>query len=502
MAFTPDFAVTPEAAEQRLRELALSGEACAFWTPNAKHESFLRDLDRPAWKLGEKNIFILRANNRGGKSVLGTLLAGFLAEPFANEWLLKSRFLRDFRRPNRGRIYTTGNAAETTYQDHTRDWLPQGRYRTRKRGQFNSYFRFPGTGSKFDIFTFDRDAMAGESTHLDWAIVDEPLPQKHWSALVSRLTFGGPIFFLFTALEGAGWISTDIENEQRLGKDVFVTQMCAEDCCIEHGIRGHLPHAYIESLKGEFDEDELSARLEGAYLSLAGAIYRQFGVAHIKQEMEKYWLECIASGHYNIVNVVDPHPRKPFAIGWYFLFPNGDVVAVAEFPDDTFPPYRKIKSFDFTTEEYAELIIETEKAFGRPADWRLMDPNMGNSPANAGAETFKQVFAKCGLIYRDPCDEIINGHQAVKSLLGKPSKGVRPSLYFMDICKNHIYGMKNYAWKDDRKAISGISEKPELVNDDFPTLMRYGAMSGFKYYRPGLSKPPKIWLPKTMRGSR
>jgi len=296
MSVNPEYALTPEQAQERLNELALSGESCLFWVPNAKHEHFLKQLDKPSWLPGEKSIHIIRANNRGGKSVMATMIAGFLAEPYPNDWLMKSKFLREFRRPNRGRIYTTANAAETTYQDHTKEWLPRGRYRTKKRGAFDAKFRFPATKSSFDIFTFDRDPMAGESTHLDWAMVDEPLPQKHWSALVSRLTFGGPIFFFFTALEGAGWINTDIESEKRIGKDVFVTQMCAEDCCIEHGVRGHLPHAYIESLKQEFDEDELVARLDGAYLSLAGAVYKKFGQEHIKTAMTPIGLNVSPRG--------------------------------------------------------------------------------------------------------------------------------------------------------------------------------------------------------------
>ena len=502
MTITPDLAVTADQAEAQLRDLAFRGEKCAFWEPNAKHEAFLRDLDKPAYKVGEKNIHILRANNRGGKSVMATMIAGYLAEPYPNDWLMKSRFLREFRRPNRGRIYTTANAAETTYQDHTKEWLPQGRYRARKRGAFDAKFRFPATGSMFDIFTFDRDPMAGESTHLDWAMVDEPLPQKHWSALVSRLTFGGPIFMFFTALEGAGWINVDIENEERIGRDVFPTVMCAEDCCIEHGVRGHLPHAYIESLKRDFDEDELSARLEGSYLSLAGAVYKKFGQQNTRHEMERYWLECVAKGFYNIVNIIDPHPRKPFAIGWYFVFPNNDVVTVAEFPDDTFPLYHKMKSFDYSTEDYANLIKETEKCFDHPADWRLMDPNMGNSPERAGKGTYKKVFQDCGLTFRDPCDEIINGHIAVKALVGDMAKGRRPSFYVMDVCKNHLFGMKNYAWAETRSAVTGLSERPELVYDDFATLVRYGAMSGFKYWKPDTAKRKAIWLPKSMRGKR
>lgn len=488
-------------AERAIRELqkrALN-ERCRYYTPNGKIEQYLSTLDKPAWNPGDINIFILRAGNGVGKSAFACNLVNYLCRPNSNKYLTGSKFLREFKRPNRGRIYTTGNAAATTYQDEIQKWFISQTYGSVKGGyRFDSVYTFKSK-SVFDIFTFDRDPIQGESTSLDWVVIDEPIPSRFWSGIITRLRFGGPIFIIMTALEGAGWISTLIETEKRVGRDVFVTEVCLEDACIEHGVRGHLPHAFIENVLKNCDEDEIQARVYGKYLTLAGAIFKKFGPDHIKPELIKYWQDCITTGHINLVNIVDPHPRKPFAIGWYWVFPNDDVVTCAEFPDDSYAPYHTLKSADLRTEDYADIVKATEVALGRTADRRLMDPNMGNSPEAMGDITIKQRLADFGLVYQDPLDGIVDGHQAVKSKLGNPGKGVRPSLYVLDHCANHIFGAKNYAWKESRG--EDMSEKPSTVYDDFATLWRYGCMSGFKYYPPREKRgpQPKPWLPRSMR---
>ena len=494
-------AATATPAERAVRELRRRGfsERCRYYTPNGKIESYIATIDKPAWESGEINIFILRAGNGVGKSALACNLVNFLCRGNVNKWFSASRYLRGFKRPNRGRIYTTGNAAATTYQDEIPKWFPAGAYKPIKGGyRFDSVYTFRNK-SVFDMFTFDRDPVQGESTSLDWVVIDEPIPPRFWSGIITRLRFGGPVFIIMTALEGAGWISTLIETEKRVGRDVFVTEVCLEDACIEHGVRGHLPHAFIENVLKNCDEDEIQARVYGKYLTLAGAIYKKFGAAHILPGMIEYWNECRRTGHINLVNIVDPHPRKPFAIGWYWVFPNDDAVTCAEFPDDSYPPYHTLKSADLRTDDYAAIVHATEDALSRKADRRLMDPNMGNSPESMGGPTIKQRLSDLGLHYLDPCDSIVDGHQAVKTLLGNPNKGVRPSLYVLDHCANHIFGAKNYAWKESRS--DDLSEKPSTVYDDFMTLWRYGALSGFKYFPPREKRGPlpKPWLPKTMR---
>ena len=495
--------ITPEEAQLKLKQIALY-QKCYNWAPCGKIEDFLKLFDKPTWEIGQTNIFILRAANRVGKTVTGVNIANFLCQPIGNPYLRKIKFFREFRRPNSGRIVTTKNAAETTYPETIAEWFPRGMYKASKNQKtYDSVFRYPNK-SHFDIFTFEKDTKEMESTHLDWVIIDEPMPYKFWAGVQSRLTYGGPIIFLFTALEGSAWIKSEIEKIEHINDDVFLQIVCAEDACIEHGIRGHLPHAYIQGKIKSYDEDEQLARLSGGYIQLAGMIYKNFSREHhVKSDFIPYWNECIKSGFYNIVNIVDPHPRKAFAIGWYYLFPNGDVVCFAEYPDDSFPPYHKIKSGDITIEQYSEVIKLTEAEFKQNVETRLMDPNMGHAPSEMGGESIQKVFANHGLVYTDPSDSIVNRHMAVKSLLSKPqSSGQRPQLYIMDWCKNHIFSMENYAWKPSKGL--DVNEKPETEFDDFATLFGYGSLSGFKYYMPRTKrgKMPDFWLPKSMRRSK
>lgn len=492
--------ITQEEAQRRLYEMSLY-ERCCLFTPNGKVEQFLQNLDRPDWKPGAIYIFILRGPNSGGKTTIAINLAAYLAKAFPNPYFRSINFLRGFKRPNRGRVYTTLNAASTTYPDEAEKWLPAGKYTPKKNGNtYYSLYTFPNR-SRFDVFSFDRDVKQGESTTLDWAIVDEPLPEKLWSGLVSRLRWGGPVFFFMTALDDAAWINARLEDAKRLNKDVFVVEMDARDCSVEYGIRGHMPYAYYDSLAKECDEDDLDARMHGKYKTLSGAVYKKFDVSvHVLSDYMEYHKQCINSGHYNIVQIQDPHPRKPFAIGWYYVFPNGDVVTVSEFPDDTWKPFHLLKSCDLLIDDYAELIKETEKAFQDPVMRRLMDPNMGNSPAEPGGRTYKQKFAGHKLYYEDPIDNLTLRHLAVKDMLGNPAKGRRPQFYVMEWCHNHIFGLKNYAWDDHRRK-EELSEVPVLKYKDFPDLVGYGAMSGFKYVPPArFRKPqPKVWLPKAYK---
>jgi hypothetical protein len=452
---------------------------CCLWTPNGRIEKFLHSFDKANWKQsGAVNIFILRANNQGGKTTSLVNIAAYLAQPFCNQWLDSIDYLRNFKRPNRGRIYTTVNAAKTTYADAIPKWWEAGRYKATKGGTtFDCNFTFKN-GSSVDIFTFDRDPIQGESTTLDWVIVDEPLPQALWTGLISRLSHGGIIIIGMTALEGSGWINTDLESAERLGKDVHITVMTAEDCCIEHGIRGHLPHAYIDNLRANCDEDELTARLEGKYIHLSGAVYKQFSEVNIINTWPDYLRPDWESKKYQLSCVIDPHDRKPFAIGWYATFKNGDTVCLAEFPDDTFPMFHKMTDCGMVTADYAKWIKDTENNIGKPADVRIIDPNFGKTPCFSSKLTIAQEFSECGLFFGYAPDDIAQGHLAVKELLGNVGNGKRAKLYFADGCKNHIFGMKNYQWKTQR---TGISEKPELLYKDFPDLVRYGAMSCFAY---------------------
>lgn len=447
------------------------------------------------------HIVILRAGNGAGKSALSANMAAYLSSQYPNEYFDRVPVLKNYRRPNRGRIITTANAALTVYDEELAKWLPRKGYDVARNGyKFNQHYKMKATGSEFDLFTFDRDAAQAESTTLDWAIVDEPLPRRMWSALKSRFRFGGIIFMHFTALEGSGWYKHVFEVDERLGVDVHVMELSAEEACIQHGVRGILDHATLESMWADFDEAELPARKDGKYMSAAGLIYPTYRdqnwtdqngkiVAHVIHELEGYHQRCYDEGLFNLYCILDPADRKPFAFGWKLVFPNLDRITIAEWPDESMRMFHKIKSCAWDINMYAKMIRATEEGIaGRPADVRIIDPNFGNAIKATSKSTVIEEFRANGkeigwsLDFDDSVnDKIDEGHIAVRSALGDPARGIRPKSFTMAHCKNHRFGLRNYAFKEERDERKGLGERPELQYKDFPDLDRYFEMHGPRY---------------------
>lgn len=461
-----------------------------YYVPSGRAEQFLNLLKPFKPNDPDIKILILRAGNSFGKSALACNLASYLALYKPNPYFDSIPYLREFRRPNRGRIYTTANAAANTYPDEIHKWFPLKSYFPKKDGRSFEHSFFFSSKSRFDFFTFDQDVEQAESVSLDWQICDEPPPHKLWGGMKTRMRRGGLIVFVLTPLEDAAWMSDELEIPERLGKDVFVLTADTEDACIEHGVRGHLPHASIVAMFKDFDEAELEARRKGAYLHLSGRIYKTYRAeenAHCPVNIHEYHLDEWERKEYTLWNVIDPHDRKPFAIGWYAAFKNGDVYTIAEWPDDSYPPFYKMKDCAYIPADYARLIKETENAIGKIAERRLIDPNFGNTPCFSSNATIKQeLYAegeklKYPLVYQDPPDTIEGGHIAVKALLGDPAKNIRPKYFDLAHCKNHIFGMTRYGWGENRNEKKGLSEKPELIHKDFPDLKRYLALAGVSF---------------------
>lgn len=454
-------------------------------------------------------ILILAAANNVGKTTLAVNLAAYLANGTTNPYFDAIPRLRDFKRPNIGRIITTATAAQEKYAEkEIPHWFPKGAYTSHKESHaYDVKFRFKN-GSHFDLFTFDQDPKQMESVDLDWAIADEPLPYKLWLPLKARFRGGGLIFLVMTALYDSIWVSRELETD-RLGKDVFKRQVDAEEACRTHGVRGHMPHEYIEQMSRDADEDEAGARLHGSYIALSGRVYKQFGEAtHVWDEMPAYHQECYDKGKYTLYKIVDPHDRKPFAVAWYAIFPNQDKVCIAEWPENNF---YKMKSCDMQIDEYRRLFIETEKQLERKADVNLEDPNFGNTPKLNG-KTFKELMGgPCGecqaksksvlpscphsISFEDPPDEIHLGISLVKQELGNPKKDIRPKLYFMRHCSNSINSHKYWYYVEAAKESKGLSEVVAEEFKDFCEMPRYGALYGWKY----LDTPKSghiLWTPK------
>lgn len=490
-----------------------------YYTPNGAFERVLLGLAHLA--PASKDIYhvIIRAGNSAGKTCFAINLANFLSSRVPNPYFARVPYFARYRtveRPPRGRICTTANAAKNSYPDEIARWFSRGSYVASKRGRdFASYFKFIRTRAEFDLFTFDQDPLAGESITLDWAIVDEPMPRRHWTGLTSRFRYGGIIFFILTPLEGSGWYHDELEVEARLGKDVFVFEISALENTIEHGVRGVIPAAALHAQYRDYDAAELPARRDGKYLHLAGVIYKAYRQGYLDQDgrvighepefLPPYYTACWQKKLYTLRLVVDPHDRKPFILGWYATFPNGVTFVVAEWPDESMRPFHKITSCSWGYDDYAKMIKETELLLGKAADRRWIDPNFGPSPKVNSNERVMDALSRAGraigwpLRFLLPADSLKEGHLKVKDLLGDPVRGVAPRLFCLQGMKNHRFGFTHYGWKENRDDRKGLGETPELQHKDAMDLVRYLALGGANYLPPD-TPAPDLYTP-SVRGN-
>jgi hypothetical protein len=318
-----------------------------------------------------------------------------------------------------------------------------------------------------------------------------------------------------TPLGLAGWVKDDLidlgvlksPTGEILGRVAHITGTIWDNCK-ELSPGGQLSKRDIEIMLSLYPEEERELRANGTFESLAGRIYARFNAVYHKVNKVPAHLEkWYKAKDYTLVNVIDPHDRKPFALGWYAVFPNLDVLVLSEFPDDSYPLFHRIQHFEYLPLDYAHLIKRTEEALGKKADIRLIDPNFGSAPCFSTHKTITQELREAGerddvkydLSFEYALDDLTQGHMAVKSLVGDPEHGVKQKLYVMEYCVNHLFGMGHYSWKENAQEHRGLSEKIQQVHKDFPDLVRYLAMSGHRYIKRDTT--PHEFFKPTKRGT-
>ena len=434
------------------------------------------------------------------------------------------------------RIVSTSKAVEDNeaIQTAIAELWPKGRF-DMARGAGKGYYSnlSTDTGFSIDVLTYNQQAIEHESGTKGAIFMSEPPPRRLMGSNLSRLRMGGFLYLEMTPLEYANYIKTDYEDKgglfaedgRQVGRIIIVTGNIEENCK-DHTEGGQLPHEKIESLIASYPIEERELRKSGDYGALSGLIYKTYGDHNEIDELEGYWQECWDSGNFNLCQIIDPHDRKPWAVGWKAVFPNDDVVTIAEFPDENQPMFHEILSSPYGgVEFYRALTIATEKAIGRVADRRFMDPRFGNSPKSGEESNFtiKEMISrackKCRdsmgderarqecahkLVYTDPpsfSGSIGEGHTLVRSALGSPREGKRPKLYHMRHCRNHVFAYRNYGWKQENHPEKrGISEDPELVHKDFPDLDRMFYLAGGHRYKEPVSKKALKFVKLKRRG--
>lgn len=395
------------------------------------------------------------------------------------------------------------------------------------RGSGKGYYSqgWTKTGFTWDVMTYNQ-ALEDFASHTKGAIFfSEPPPEAIFNEAITRLRGRGLVFIEMTPLTYAAWVKERLIDpgglyldDKKVG-DVNVIHGDFHENCGDHNEGGQLTHQAYESQVALWPEEEREARKSGAFMALAGRIYRKWGPGNELEELPAYHQECWDKDRFRLIYILDPHDRKPWAMKWTAVFPNEDVITVAEWPGPGTMFHRMQFSPINDIEDYREMILGTEmELIGRYAHDRTGDPNFLAAPKSGQGKTVAQMLgercrrckkgdeknvAPCphSITFRHAPDDLATGHMVVRQAIGNPDEKIRPKTFALKAsCPNTCYSMRSYGFKENTDTSKGLSERPELINKDFADLERYLHTSGLGKWPVQLR--PQVLVKFKKRGNR
>lgn len=344
------------------------------------------------------------------------------------------------------------------------------------------------TGNSYDQ---DLSAFPGASFHLIGH--DElPPPEVYRENRLRTLDVRGQIITAFTPPDEAGaaqadaaWFFDEIYEPGLPGPhqhpEIDTVTLFTERNTI-------LSAADVQAIAERLTEEQRAVRLYGRFIHLSGVVYplfeRLYATWCFRCQKRVLGMDGICPscqgddlGQFShviepfpipvgwpVVMVIDPHPRKADAIGWFAVSPSDDCFLVGELEAQG------------TAKDVVKEIRQWEEAHRIRPVKRLMDPNIAtetNDRMQRGWTIRKEYDAE-GLRCDLANDEINAGISQVNEFLRPDPRTRRPRLAVFNTCARFIYGMTRWTW--DEWTRGGDREPKEKVRDrykDFPDLVRY-----------------------------
>ncbi len=256
-------------------------------------------------------------HHNSGKSVAGFVEDIYLATG-------RHPFLKKWKTPCKGVIIVQDfeTAAKNIMEVKFDEWCPKGEIVKVDRNQTGAirkyYFK---CGSTIDVLSHDQDMKVFEGTDYDFAHFDEPPPRKIFTAIWRGLTDRGGIMYITATPLQSPWMYREFvlaskgdplrwfrfvktkENAKNIG-----------DGDVTLGLKR------IDEFASLLEEDEKGARLDGEMTQMQGLIFKGW-------EEEHHMIpEFKIPPSWRIIESIDPHPQKPWAISWTALTDNNQKI--------------------------------------------------------------------------------------------------------------------------------------------------------------------------------
>ncbi len=437
----------------------------AYFTPNQPQLQALQAKTRIVAYVG---------GNRAGKSHVGAAwLTAHLTHVYRGcachgEWFAPT--LRRPAHPQKAVIVVTEfQKIESVIEPKLMALLPKAWIKERKRTPQGYLRRLVGVdGSLIDVLSGEQDSMAFEGQDWDLAWIDEPTAYSRWVAIQRGLTDRAGLTFLsFTPLVEPWMKERLVDQADGTRIDVVQADSYANLEDIHKApIQKRENLVFLESL---MTEDERSTRIHGQFFHLRGVVYKEF----LPAVHEREWAYTPGDP---VINVLDPHTRKPHWLIWAFLNRHDQLCVDREL------------AFEGTLQDMKREVIRLETAAGYRMARRLIDPNYGRWNLITTGRTVIDELARApfALRYQEANDDKEAGLLKVRDALrfdrSRPMDlQNQPVLYFhRERCRGTIRSIRNLQydeWKGKTKEDRDAKEATKPKDDDGADCIRYLVMN-------------------------
>lgn len=262
-----------------------------------------------------KRIRFIFAGNRGGKTTCGCI--EFIMWNTGTHKFLKSKT------PIKSAIVVPdfSNHAIKVLEPKLNEWCSEGQIRKFDRNQAGAICRIYWTcGSVSDVYSHDQDPVVFEGSDYDLVWFDEPPPRNIYAAMWRSCTDRGGYMYLTGTPLNCDWLFSEFQKIRDANDHPLMWYVIFDQWANAKNLgegNAELGKKRLEELAALYDEDERNARIHGQFVQMSGMIFKGWSQAvHLLQPfpIPRRW---------QIIESIDPHPQKPWAVIWIALAPNG-----------------------------------------------------------------------------------------------------------------------------------------------------------------------------------
>jgi len=349
-------------------------------------------------------------------------------------------------------------------------------------------------GSTMTVMSHEQDPAEQASASVHRIAIDEGPKHALYRENLFRIREGGYVSIAMTPPdeEAASWDASWVFDIYEKGLEGPQKDPDIDSFTLFTENNPYISQETVQKIAKGLSPTQREVRLHGHFMHLGGRIYQTY------TDRDQFWcftcnsicvLEhglCMGCNNNNfakfnhLINpidhyyglpsifLMDPHPRKPVMMSWVGIDPYDDWWQLAELAVDNEP------------EVVAKKVKEVEQGLNLNVCYRIIDPNMGRSPAhNAGRRhvTVADEFAAVGLRCNDSVSDDFNvGRTRLQQRLKPDPRTRQPRLHIFNTCKTTNYQFNRFTWDEYSRYSADTKDpkqKPRDKDNDYPILLGY-----------------------------